>query len=230
MALWLVPFSRVSVDVALNGTPAPVGAERLGVVLAQLGPPERWLPDDERPSWRKAMDRVMSGPEDWRLAYVSFGLTLLMLLSFPIGGILLLIPAFLLSRATVELMQERDEPLGARRWLVLPPIVLALVFVAGVALMGPPAMIGALLSEFGLRELGFVWESHFERRVLFSGTLAMAAGVWWIVLSGLLAMLMPPFRALFAPVTSRLHRGHALVLTIAGVVMAGIGSVLLFVL
>ena len=58
----------------------------------------------------------------------------------------------------------------------------------------------------------------------------MATGAWWIVLSGVFAMLMRPFRALFAPVTSGLKRGHALVLTIAGVVVAGIGAVLVFAL
>lgn len=217
------------VDVALAGAQAPIGAERLGEVLAQLGPPEQWLPDDERPAWRKVMDRVMSGPEDWRLAYLSFALTALMILSFPIGGILLLVPAFILSRAYVELLEQRGEPIGARRWLVLPPIVLLLVFVCGIALIAPAAAFGAILSEGALREFGFDFESRPERVRLFIGMLTMAAGIWWIILSGVFAMLMTPFRALFAPVTSRLRRGHALVLTIAGVVLSGIGSVLVFV-
>lgn len=216
------------VEVALAGAPSPVGSERLGTVLEQLGPPERWLPDDERSFWRKAMDRVMTGPEDWRLAYASLGLLLLMAITLPIGGVLLLLPAFLLSRAYVALMEERGETLGARKWLVLPPIALVMVFAGGLALLAPAGAFGAMLGEVGLRELGFDYETRFERGKLFLGALSMSTGAWWIVLSGVFAMLIRPFRALFLPLTSGLKRGHALVVTIAGVVLAGLGAVLLF--
>jgi len=216
------------VELALAGAPSPIGPERLDTVLEQLGPPERWLPDDERPVWRRAMDRVMAGPEDWRLAYASLGLMLLMMLTFPIGGVMLLLPAFVLSRAVVALTEERGETLGARKWLVLPPIVLALVLVCAGALLAPAGAFGAMLSEIGLRDLGLDFDNRFDRGRLFLGVLSMATGAWWIVLSGVFAMLMRPFRALFAPVTSGLKRGHAVVLTIAGVVVAGIGAVLVF--
>ncbi|MGZ5460921.1 MAG: hypothetical protein ACXW5U_29435 [Thermoanaerobaculia bacterium] len=218
------------VELALAGAPLPVGPERLGTVLEQLGPPERWLPDDERPFWRKAMDRVIAGPEDWRLAYASLALTVLMVVTFPIGGVLLLLPAFLLSRAYVALMEERGEQLGARKWLVLPPIVFLLFLVGLGALFAPAGAFGAILSEVGLRDLGFDYATRYERGRIFFGALSMATGAWWIVLSGLFAMLMRPFRALFAPLTSGLKRGHALVLTIAGAVVAGLGAVLLFAL
>ena len=42
---------REHIEFALAGTPAPVGAEHLGVVLDRLGPPERWIPEEERPIW-----------------------------------------------------------------------------------------------------------------------------------------------------------------------------------
>lgn len=217
------------VEVALAGAPAPIGPERLGTVLEQLGPPERWLPDDDRTFWRKAMDRVMTGPDDWRLAYGSLALTLLMVITLPIGGLLLLLPAFLMSRAYVALMEERGEALGARKWLILPPIVFVLLLLCGAALLGPAGAFGAILSEIGIRDLGFDYATRWERGRLFLGALSVATGAWWVILSGVFAMLMRPFRALFAPVTSALKRGHALVLTIAGVVVAGLGAVLLFV-
>jgi hypothetical protein len=216
------------VELALAGAPLPVGPERLDTVLEQLGPPERWLPEDERPFWRKAMDKVLTGPEDWRLAWASLGLLLLAVITLPIGGVLLLIPAFVLSRAYVALLEERGEPMGARRWLVLPPIVLLLLALCGLALIGPSGAFGAILSEVGLRDLGFEYENRWERGRLFLGAMSVATGVWWIVLSGVFAMLMRPFRALFLPVTAGLRRGHALVLTIAGAVLAGLGAVLLF--
>ena len=101
------------VELALARRRCPSGTDSLAAVLEQLGPPERWLPDEERPAWRRTMDRLMTGPEDWRLAYLSFGLTTLMIVTLPIGGILLLLPAFLLSRAWVALIEERGETLGA---------------------------------------------------------------------------------------------------------------------
>jgi hypothetical protein len=58
----------------------------------------------------------------------------------------------------------------------------------------------------------------------------MAAGSWWIVLSGIYALAYRPYRWLFLPVTATLRRGHALVLTIVGATFLGIGALLLFVL
>lgn len=216
------------VELALAGAPSPVSPERLDTVLEQLGPPERWLPDDDRPIWRKAMDKVIAGPEDWRLAWASLGLTLLMVITMPIGGVLLLLPAYMLSRAYVALMEERGEAMGARKWLVLPPIVLLMLALCGTALIAPAGAFGAILSEVAIRDLGFDYETRFERGRLFMGLLSMSTGVWWIVLSGVFAMLMRPFRALFLPVTAGLKRGHALVLTLAGAVLAGIGALLVF--
>ncbi|HUR80908.1 MAG TPA: hypothetical protein VM733_09085 [Thermoanaerobaculia bacterium] len=218
------------VQAALEGVPSPVGQERLSEVLMQLGPPEGWLPDEERPAWRKVMDRVMTGPDDWRIAYASFALTLLMIVTLPIGGILLVLPAFFLSRAYVEMLAQRGESLGARRWLVLPPIALLMLLACVAALIGATAPVAAIgLNEGGLRAVGFRGDTEFERVRIEIGFVAMAAGVWWIVLSGVFAMLWRPFRFTFLPLTQGLRRGHAFVLTIAGIVVGGIGSVLLFV-
>ena len=57
---------REHVEIALGGASAPVGADRLGQVLEQLGPPERWLTDDDRPLWRRVLHRFTAGPEEWR--------------------------------------------------------------------------------------------------------------------------------------------------------------------
>jgi hypothetical protein len=218
------------VEAALAGVPSPVGQERLGEVLTQLGPPERWLPEDERTMWRRFADRFMAGPEDWRLAYISLGITALMIVFLPVGGILLLLPGYLVSRAYVELLSDRGEPLGARKWLVLPPILLLMVLICAAAVLGPAGAIGGILSEIGIRDLGWEWQNRADRLRIFSGLLSIGTGAWWIVLSGIFAMLMRPFRFLFLPLTANLRGGHALALTIAGVVVAGLGAVLLFVI
>lgn len=134
---------REHVEVALAAAPLPVGTDGLAAVLEQLGPPEQWLPDEERPAWRRTMDRLMSGPEDWRLPYLSLGLLVLMVFTLPIGGVLLLLPAFLLSRAWVALIEERGQTLDARRWLVLPPIVIAFVSLFFLTVIGVVVLAGA---------------------------------------------------------------------------------------
>ena len=110
---------REHIEVALAGAQSPVGAAEVIGVLDRLGAPERWLADEERPVWRRLLDKIRSSPEDWRLAYLAFGLFLASFIFMPAGGVLLLIPAMLVSRAYIELARDRGEVLGARRWLVI---------------------------------------------------------------------------------------------------------------
>ena len=216
------------VELALAGVPSPVGAEPLRQVLEQLGPPERWLPEEEQPFWRRAASRLMHGPEDWRLVYLSFGFTVLMIVLTPIGGPILLPIPFLLSRAWVELMHERGEPLGARAWLALPPIWIAFLFFAGTSLVVGAAAPAVFASENGIQELGFDPVDRLDRFRIYAGIVTMSAGVWWIVLSGLYAWLFAPIRSLFKPVLDRMRRGHMLALTIVGAVLTGVGAWLLW--
>lgn len=217
------------VELALAGVPSPVGVDPLRTVLEQLGPPERWLPEDEQPQWRRVMGRLINGPEDWRLAYISFAFTLLMFLVFPIAGPILLPIAYLVSRAHVQLMQEKGEPLGARGWLVLPPIVMLFMLFIGTLLfvgVGLPAAFG---SEQGLGELGLPDPgSRAERVQMFAGFLLLSAGSWWIVLSAILAWAFRPIRWLFAPLLANVRRGHVLWLTGVGAALAAVGGALLW--
>ncbi len=218
------------VELALAGVPAPVGAGPLSQVLDQLGPPERWLPDDELPVWRRVLGRMANGPEDWRLTYLSFGVTVLMVLTTPLGGVILLPVAFLLSRALVQLVHEKGEPLGARAWLVLPPIWLAFLLFLGASLMVGIAAPMIFASEQGLSELGFSPVDRAERLRMSFGFVAMGAGVWWMFLSGLFAWLLPPIRSLFAPALSKVRRPHLLWMTGIGAVAVAVGAVLLWVI
>src|SRR5688572_27853713 len=76
---------REHIEVALEGAPAPVPGEQLAEVLNRLGAPDRWVPVDERPLLQRVIQRLRSGPEDWRLAYLAFGLFALGLLLLPVG-------------------------------------------------------------------------------------------------------------------------------------------------
>lgn len=217
------------VEFALAGVPAPVGTDALRTVLEQLGPPERWLPDEELPIWRRVLGRLMTGPEDWRLAYLSFGVTTLMVFTLPIGGLLLLPLAFVLSRACVALLRERGEPLGPKAWLVLPPIVLALIGFVAAALIVGVAVPGMFASEQGMQELGLPEPVDRAERIRMTiGVVSMTAGVWWILMAGLFALLFAPIRSLFMPVLDRMKRAHLVVLAVVGAIVAGLGAIVLW--
>jgi len=224
---------REHVDVALAEASGPVNTERLEAVLAQLGPPERWLPEDEQPWWRRVASRVSSGPEDWRLAYLTFGTFALGLLLLPVGiGLVFFLCACLMARAECELLASRGETLGARRWLVLPAIWLMLLGIAAIVLVVPAMGFASLgLSDGNLQLVGGIPHAEpetLERVRIETGFVATVAGAWWLVFSLILALIVKPLRAFFLPVTEHLGRKHALLLALIGAMVGAIGAVLLF--
>jgi hypothetical protein len=210
---------REHIEFALAGAPAPVGAEHLGVVLDRLGPPERWIPDEERPIWRQVFDRLRSGPEDWRLAYIAFALFCATIIFFPIGGVLLLVPAFLVSRAYVSFATEKGDPIGARKWLVYPAIVMLLFFVLAAIVVAPAAGITAFLIE----------EQHLYRDdVRLQAAAGIAAfGAWFLAAAALLALMLRPLQAFFRPVLDGLRRRHFAILAALGAIAAAAGAAIL---
>ena len=219
---------REHVEIALAGVPSPVGAASLADVLEQLGPPEQWLSDEERSAWRRTMDRLIQGPEDWRLPYLSIGLVTLGLITLPIGGFLLLLPAFVVSRAWVAMMEERGLTLDARRWLVLPPIVIVFALFLAMMLIGPILLAVAATFEHDLEALGIPPPGQEASEILaFSGYILSAAGAWWLILSAIAAFLWSPIRSLFAPLLAGARRRHLLVLTVAGAICLASGLALM---
>lgn len=217
---------REHVDSALQEQEEPASSHTLRQVLARLGDPWQWVPLDEVPWWRRIAMRFSLGPEDWRLAYLCFGLTILGLVTLPIGvGVFILIGAYIIARATVALAADRDQPLGPRRWLVYPPLVAAAFFVA-IALIAGPA---APLAGWAIDQSFFpkVFDRVMPKPALDAFATLLTFGAWWIVLSGIVAIAMPAVRAIFAPFGTKWRRVHALWLTALGVVSAGIGAAFL---
>ncbi len=226
---------REHVDVALANAAAPIGVERLDQVLEQLGPPERWLPEDEQPWWKRVASRMSSGPEDWRLAYTTFGAFAFGLFLLPVGfGLVFLICAFLLARAEHELLTSRGESLGARRWLVLPAIWTMLLGAVVLLLIVPVMGFASIGLNDGnihlVRGIPHTQPETLERVRIETGYIAAVAGGWWLVFSILLAFLVKPLRAMFLPVTENLGRKHALLLALIGAMVGAVGAVLLFVI
>lgn len=226
---------REHIDIALAGVPAPVGGEQVAEVLDRLGAPDGWVPADDRSAIQRMIqqvtDRLRFGPEEWRLAYLTFGLFVLALFLMPVGiGVFLMIASFLASRAYIDFMETKQEEPGARRWLIYPPIgfVLAIAtafFVVGLA--GPALAWGVgdhgflrLLEESRLRA------PYYEEQFV-AGTAAATLGTWWILASLIGMAFLPVIRFIFKPLLTRVRRTHFLGLTIVGALSLALGLALL---
>ena len=221
---------REHIEMALASAPAPVGATEVIAVLDRLGSPERWLADEERPAWRRALAKLHSTPNDWRLAYIAFGLFLASIVLLPIGiGALLMIPAMLVSRAYVELARGRGESLGARAWLVYPSIAVVLAVATGLLIIGAP--IPALAIAFdndGLEQLWDIPRSTWGQIRFTFGLAGVVFGSWWLIAAAFCAAFIRPIRFIFAPLLDGIQRKHFAVLAAIGAVVAGSGATLIY--
>jgi hypothetical protein len=205
---------RDHVAAALSSAPAPVRLEDLEPVLARLGVPSSWVREEELPWWRRVAHRFVHGPEDFRLAYLAFGLTVAGLLLFPFGGFVLLFAAFLVSRAYAELARSGQTRLDARRWLVYPAILIVLVITAMFLLLTPIFPLWAWgIDDGGFNRIANLRPEDQPRaeaaRITF-GFMAVATGTWWLIVSLLATLLSPRIAWLFYPITASFKRRHAL--------------------
>ncbi len=225
---------RAHVGESLAGRPEPVGEDDVLEVLDRLGAPGRWAPATDAAGWRGVLARIRRGPDDWRLAYLCFGLTLVGFLTTPFGGFLLLIPAFVLARGALALSDERGDRIGAERWLVYPALVV--VYVVGLAALvawpvaaSMPMFATGGLVEFLQRSYDITYPApgtpaHWARSVSWT---IMATGAWWVVLGGIAAVRPRAVRALFRPFADRFRRSHAWGPVLVGVAISIAGTVAL---
>lgn len=225
---------REHIEIALADAQSPVGATEVIGVLDRLGPPERWLADEDQPNWRQFKDRILkhllNGSDGWRLAYIAFGLFLASALFFGAGGFFLMIPAMLVSRAYVDLARDRGEPLGARRWLVYPAIAVVLAFAVGLLIVGPPTAVMAALGfeNDGFRELFDVPTNAAGRMRFVLGMGGVVFGSWWILAAAFCAAFLRAIRFAFAPLLDGLRRKHFAVLACIGALVAAGGATLIY--
>jgi hypothetical protein len=220
---------REHIEIALADAHSPVGATEVIGILDRLGPPEQWLADEERPVWRRLVDRIRNGSDGWRLAWIAFGLFLVSAAFFPVGGFFLMIPAMLVSRAYVELASDRGEPLGARRWLVYPSIAVVLAFATGLLIVGPPLPLLALaFDDNGLEPLFDIPVSTAGETRFVLGVGGVLFGSWWIIAAGFCAAFLRPIRFVFAPLLEGLRRKHFAVLAAIGALVAAGGATLIY--
>jgi len=222
---------REHIETELGGTESPITEEQLENVLRKLGSPEGWVDKSEVPPWRRALARLYLG-ENWRLAYLCLGMTMLGVIFLLAGSVIALVflgGGYLLARAAVSLADERGEKLGARRILVLTPIAVVVVPILIAILIGPllPLAEGGY-EEGWFSSLGIGPPSVDEvgrEAILRTALGGVGLGAWWLGLAALWGLLdgaLAKFaRPLFVPrAAHRLWLGAiGLVLTVGGVVV-----------
>jgi hypothetical protein len=234
---------RDHVFAALEDVHGPVSAAQLAAVLDRLGPPTEWVADEPRSIWKyltdklkpvghRAVEQIKSLPtdayqagrglaarvrgmsHDWRLAYVAFGLFALGMIAFP------LFPAFLIAsyfaaRADVSLARERGEALGARKWLVYPPMVIVSIVLLILLALWPLAPAVGIVEQIPRKLQPEAAEiMHVSPRVVEQvATTYVAVGaisLWWGVLA-LITLRFPKLpAALLPPFGARIRRTDAL--------------------
>lgn len=152
---------------------------------------------------------------------MTFGITILGVLTFPFGGFVLIIVAWFLARASIDLIENEGGQGGAKRWLAYPALAISGATLSVLIPAGP----AFILVAWGIGE-----DQHFATlrgiepsalRPFESFRLRWAFGIgcfgaWWLVLSGLMAVLLRPLRWVFRPFFDAMQWKHALWLTPVG--------------
>lgn len=213
---------RSHIDAELIGRPEPIDEGELQRVLDRLGAPNQWAPVEEQSPWWGVVASLRDGPEDWRLAYLSLLLGTTGVVLF-MGGpflwplpMLLPVVAFLMARATLELLDHHDEPIGARRWLIYPVLLPWAIGLAALLLLWPLALVvGAttdrpdILDRIADTSRSPVWAAG-----VFLGALAL--GLWWTCLGLILRRAPGVLRFAFRPFADDFDRRQATRLAVAG--------------
>jgi len=204
------------IENELKSTTEPVSSNELEAVLKSLGSPRQWIPEEELPWWRKAILRLRTGPEDWRLAYISFGLLIAGFVILP--SFIVLIPAsFIVARAALAEAADSNE-LKAQKWLIYPSLIIVYSFVLFWLLAWP---------AFTLTTAAYEWEHNVRSSypqfaddlhywIMATSFIIAGLGLWWIILGGLLLKWQSFLQALFKPFSGWFSRKWALILLLIG--------------
>ena len=164
---------RQHVDRELEGLGEPVSEPALREVLTRLGQPRQWIAEEDLPWWRRALLRVRTGPEDWRLTYATIGTVLLGVIfgwlfchtrTWPHGTshdfnwealAVFLVVSFILARAAVAAAAKGRGLSECQKWLVYPSLLPVYVLLAATIVGWAPLVAGGLgfeISEHSLRD------------------------------------------------------------------------------
>jgi len=207
------------IENELEGASEPVSRDMLDAVLKKLGSPQQWVPEEELPWWWRIIFRLRSGPEDWRLAYISFGLLILGFLIIP--SFIILIPAsFIVSRAALSVADDHKIP-GPQKWLIYPSLIIVYVFVLCVLLSWPLGILIPLAEEFehSIMTSYVRFADDLDYWIMAMSFIIAGLGLWWIILGSLLLKWWSLLQMIFKHFADRFNRKWALFLLIIGFVL-----------
>ena len=204
---------RAHIETELEGIDEPVSLNNLEAVLERLGSPTQWVPEEEIAWWRKTILRLRTGPEDWRLAYISFGLLIAGFIILP--SFIVLIPAsFIVARAVLSETADSSD-LKAQKWLIYPSLIIGCSIIAFILFFGG-TVLGACLAEV-------LWDLIWIRRAAHMGTVVFIAGVAvsitalsWFILGVVLCKWPGLAGNIFKPFADWFNRKHAIILICVG--------------
>ena len=205
---------RDHIDAELGEPPSPVSVDDLDAVLSRLGSPKQWSSSASAPA------PIGTSTEDW-LAYASIAL---LLLGFPLP--FLLPVSWVIARWALARLEQRGEPLGARAWLLYPPLAVISIGIVLLALFWPFGAF-AELGTVAAQRVGSVGSDRFPPLV----TVAVAFGClggYWVILGAVSALGERAVRFLFHPFAAGFRRRHAWRLSIAGAIVALLGAAAAF--
>jgi hypothetical protein len=214
------------IEKSLAEAPTPVDSPALRAVLDQLGSPSQWIPEEDL-SWRRrlrlgtrrVLNRLWSGPEDFRLAYLSIGLFALAILLFtaiasPAWGLICVGFSFLFARAALA-AESASQDLGAQRWLLYPVLILVYLPLALLLLLWTVAVTPLVdLAQEEVEPLGRI---PFEMLAIHFA--ASFTALWWLVL-GLVLWRWPRLvRNTFYPFANGFGGRHSVALGLVGLLI-----------
>ncbi len=192
------------IEGELQDSSEPISYDALDAVLKKLGSPQQWVPEEEIAWWRKIILRLRTGPEDWRLAYLTFGLLLLYAYSIKdLRGLpvfflvapliifrqwvtgLFLWTSFILARATVSTVGDSKE-LGGQKWLIYPSLILFYIPISLFLLLWPVILLFSIAAGYDHAKIEmFPWNTGNETPywTLAFIFVAGATFLWWLMLA-----------------------------------------------
>jgi hypothetical protein len=183
------------------------------------------VPEEEISWWRKFILRIRTGPEDWRLAYLSFGLLLPGFL-FPPAFLFLIPASYLVSRAAMSL-SNNDIQVKAQKWLVYPSLIVITFLIAGVLLLAPLLVfipMAVHLEESIMETHNIEIDDHYG--ILAASLIGMLTCLW-CMLEGTICLIFPALpKKLLYPMADWFKRKHAIVLIVLAFVVFSLFLVL----
>jgi hypothetical protein len=210
------------IENELEGAAEPVSHDVLEAVLKKLGKPQQWVPEEELSWWRKIILRLRSGPEDWRLSYLSFTLIVAGLLLSPNVpvGIILILAGFIAARAVLS-VTVNDKELKAQRWLIFPSLILVYIPLLLFIMCWPLILINIWWFPKYHGLLMEIQAAETTHTITLAEANVGAIGLWWTAFGATLLIQRTRIRAciVFRPFLDKFNRKHAVLLVCVGVVL-----------